>query len=272
MKQQTLAPSSYPSRGSVGSDPHDWTDPAYAPNTYNAAILSTAPWADPENLPIAKLQERQTINRRGEKIRLAEACLFDFNKGKFLNPHGKTGIEGRGELGKWGPNWAADVIVTKTDSDGVLWVLLCEKQVSDGTSTLCFPAGMVEEGQTVPSTLRRELCEEAVQDGQVIDDLFNHCKVGCVYAGHVDDWRNTDHAWIVTQAHHFHATSDVASHMSLEVNDKQEIKKSDWYKADDVVHMYASHKDWLDMVRKWHKQNTPPPSPPPPKRLKTMLG
>jgi len=34
-----------------------------------------------------------------------------------LNPHGRTGISGRGYLGRWGPNHAADPIVTRWKKD-----------------------------------------------------------------------------------------------------------------------------------------------------------
>ena len=33
--------------------------------------------------------------------------------GRPLNPRGRTGVDGRGLLGKWGPNHAADPIVTR---------------------------------------------------------------------------------------------------------------------------------------------------------------
>ena len=35
--------------------------------------------------------------------------------GRPRNPIGRTGITGRGQLGKWGPNHAADPIVTRYD-------------------------------------------------------------------------------------------------------------------------------------------------------------
>ena len=35
------------------------------------------------------------------------------------NPVGRTGMEGRGLLGRWGPNHAADPIVTRWKRDGV---------------------------------------------------------------------------------------------------------------------------------------------------------
>ena len=70
--------------------------------------------------------------------------------------------------------------------------LLCTKNVGDGKSALCWPAGMVEPGHTVPQTLRLELMQEAVKDSDAVDKLFAECDTGTVYAGHVDDWRNTD--------------------------------------------------------------------------------
>ena len=33
--------------------------------------------------------------------------------GRPLNPNGRTGIRGRGLLGRWGPNHAADPLVTR---------------------------------------------------------------------------------------------------------------------------------------------------------------
>lgn len=44
-----------------------------------------------------------------------------------LNPEGRTGLKGRGVLGKWGPNHAADPIVTR-------WKMI-EDQVEKNSST-----------------------------------------------------------------------------------------------------------------------------------------
>ena len=255
-KQTSLAPPSYPARAAIGDNAYDWDDPEYHPVTFTEAfILEKQPaWADYLHVPFLEMLERKTINRKGEIVNLSTSKQYDFRANRFLNPRGKTGITGRGLLGRWGPNWAADVIITK-EVGGNLWVLLCEKWAGDGDSVLAFPAGMVDEGEYVPQTLRRELCEEAVEDNGAVDELFDKCCIGCVYAGWVDDWRNTDNAWMVTQAYHFHATPEVASKLTLGVTDTQEIKKSAWYEVTTIDKMYASHKDWLDTVHNEYKSN-----------------
>ena len=250
LKQATQRPSTYPPRANTGANPYDWLDPEYKPTEYTSPLLldPKPEWADDEDVPFHKMLARQAIDEEGNVADLAESALFSWSTQRFLNPRGKTGIIGRGLLGKWGANHAADVIVTKYNEDDELSVLLCEKQVGDGQSDLCFPAGMVDPGESVPETLRRELTEEAVDDGQAVTALFNTCGWGRVYAGVVDDYRNTDNAWMVSTVHHYHATPYIASQLKLNVKDKDEIKKSQWYVASKVTNMYASHKDWLDKV------------------------
>lgn len=38
---------------------------------------------------------------------------YEIYDGRPLNPLGRTGLKGRGILGKWGPNHAADPIVSR---------------------------------------------------------------------------------------------------------------------------------------------------------------
>lgn len=42
-----------------------------------------------------------------------ETIKYDVVEGKPLNPRGRTGLSGRGRLGRWGPNHAGDAIVTR---------------------------------------------------------------------------------------------------------------------------------------------------------------
>lgn len=72
-------------------------------------------------------------------------------------------------------------------------MLLVEKNQNNGTAW-AFPAGMVEPGADVVTTLRNELTEEAVESGDAVNQLFATCKEQEVYKGLADDYRNTDWA------------------------------------------------------------------------------
>ena len=253
MKQRTQAPVEYPSRAPVG-DPNDWNDGAYMPSVFEAGILvkpgKLPPWADPPHVyHQTEIGQRLCYDEATKKtMKVVDKCPFDEFTQRFKNPMGKTGIRGRGLLGKFGPNHAADVIVTRTTADGTHLALLCTKKVGDGKSALCWPAGMVEPGHTVPQTLRKELTEEALEDSDAVDRLFDECQKERIHAGFVDDYRNTDDAWMETVAQHFHATEDIATALRLSILDTDEIEKVAWCEMDKVSDMYASHAVWLRSV------------------------
>lgn len=50
---------------------------------------------------------------RIEIDRRSHLGIYELVNGRPRNPIGRTGITGRGQLGKWGPNHAADPIVTR---------------------------------------------------------------------------------------------------------------------------------------------------------------
>ena len=254
-KQQSEMPRGYPARV-VGEDVFDWDNPNYSPKEYNALFLSSDPkpnWADEQDVASAEVGERLIFDKNANTT-VAALCDLDITTNRYRNPWGQTGVSGRGDLGRWGPNYAADNIITRQAADKRYEVLLVRKNVGD-SSTLAFPAGMVEPGQTVSQTLKAELLQEAVKDDSdskhsFVNRLFSsECDQGSVYKGQVDDYRNTDHAWIVTTAQWFHATKDVAEGLCIAVADSEEIASAAWYKIDDVTDMYASHMDWLNLVK-----------------------
>ena len=64
---------------------------------------------------------------------------------------------------------------------------------------------MVDPGENVSATLKREFIEEAL-NGKIqhseLEDFFSQGEE--IYKGYIDDLRNTDNAWIETVAINFH--------------------------------------------------------------------
>jgi ADP-ribose pyrophosphatase len=139
-------------------------------------------------------------------------------RGRPLNPRGRTGLAGRGLLGKWGPNHAADPIVTRLHpTTNQLQMVAIER--ADQPGVWALPGGMVDEGETVSETVQREFRAEV---GNIPDPegqrLFEEATGRLfasggtvVYRGYVDDPRTTDHAWIETTAFHFHCPPEIGA-------------------------------------------------------------
>lgn len=149
-------------------------------------------WAHPEEVVLAE-----------SILPIRESFLGKFKQdeqSRPLNPMGRTGIMGRGLLGKWGPNLAVDPMITRHNPEtGVLELLIIQRR----SGAWGFPGGFVDRGDTVEKTLSKELGEEA----GVYLDMDDAERV---YEGYVDSSRNTDNAWVETVAAHKHFTPEQA--------------------------------------------------------------
>lgn len=86
----------------------------YCPNDYTAKHIDGQPWADPELGNVHFKPQWNTID--GTVDRTSYNGIYElekFGERRPLNPMGRTGLRGRGLLGRWGPNHAADPIVTR---------------------------------------------------------------------------------------------------------------------------------------------------------------
>lgn len=198
----------------------------YAPVEFNAPVVLDArtPWADPQD--VSKVSHPFT-SFMGE---------VKFNEtGLPINPIGRTGLFGRGVLGKWGANFAVDSILTTVDSDGLLVVLTI---IRKDTGERAFPGGMVDPGEEVFTTRNRELAEElAVRESDLAQSLYERV----VWRGYVDDPRNTDNAWLETTAIHTHLSNEVAASMNLEAGDDAADFLWVPISAETLSNFYASH-------------------------------
>ena len=90
----------------------------YDPISFDAMHLATAPYADPD---IKKPDFNPKFNQLDGKFdRRSHEGNYKVVQKIPLNLRGRTGLAGRGVLGRYGPNHAADPIVTrwKTHPEG----------------------------------------------------------------------------------------------------------------------------------------------------------
>ncbi len=242
VKARTERPDSYPPRTVVSPDAVDWTIPlhGYCPPEYTAPKVlamdrsrdanDPSLWADPPDPSIVR-----------SSIQSFEGPL-QFDRDRPLNPRGRTGISGRGELGCWGPNHAADPIVTRSNQySGVIEAILIER-VDSGE--LAIPGGMRDRTDpNISATLARELSEET-------GARLNFSQAAILYRGYVDDRRNTDNAWIETTVSHLHLSAEQAAALTLTAGDDARPGSARWVPLtpERLAGMYASHGEFLRLA------------------------
>lgn len=208
-------PANYPERSAA---PSNWSlvDATYDPPQYtDPKVLAQPPWADPESFD-------EALERRGERgFASYEPPVLEGDRPR--NPRGPTGLEGRGLLGNYGANFAADPIVFRLHQGRLQMVAIQRRD----NGLWAIPGGMVDAGERVSATLARELAEEALgkeaSPGQVAHweeqfaRLFSERGVE-VYRGYVDDFRNTDDAWMETSAFYLLLTEADRDRLGWDLN------------------------------------------------------
>ncbi len=209
--------------------------PVVLNNAWAAGKEPRNSWADPENI-FDIPQQIEEGRRRPDTTRFSH----DKKDGIPQNPFGKTGFIGRGELGLWGPNPAADPVVFRV-RDGQLQVLLVERSGNEGQ--FAIPGGMVDSRDSSASAaalrkLREKTGLQAVQEKM----LF----LGEVCAEHFDDPRNTDNAWMVSTVYAWLLTEHIEEG---EIELQDEILSKKWQ---DVMPMlsgemklWEGHEDFV---------------------------
>ena len=182
LKIRGARPQSYPPRQRISIDSALWRFdcPEYAPPYYvspsvlkNDHTKSPEGWADPED--IEKF-----------KITISKQQITD-DAQRPLHPKGRTGIAGRGLLGRWGANPAVCAVIIRQSSGSLPFEILLGRQKDDNYHWL--PKGFA---------LRNQAAEEAMQS--ILQREFGwhpEAKEGEIfYQGFIYDDRQTDHAWV----------------------------------------------------------------------------
>ncbi|ACZ92035.1 NUDIX domain-containing protein [Streptosporangium roseum] len=178
-------------------------------------------WADPETDPTRiDWAPRQA----------AAAIWFEVRNGRPLNPHSATGIRyGRGELGHWGEQQAADAIVTATTKTG-RWLLMVERDDDHGWA-IC--GGMVEPDEDPADAAVREGAEETGIDLAGMPRTVWPAR-------YVPDPRASDEAWIVTWPVLFDL-GEVAELPAVAGAD--DARRAEWVRADSYAALVADLAD-----------------------------
>lgn len=182
-------PSSYPPRQRVSIDSAPWAVECldYRPPYYvapevlaNDRTRVTDGWADPEDV----------TNVAEELVSLgAERDAA----GRPLHPYGRTGLAGRGALGRWGPNVMVIAVVTRTAGASGAEVLLGSPEASEA---LVLPRDFVRSHERAEAAMSRVM---ETTTGWRMDLPSQVLSEGYDY-----DPRRTDHAWVVTSVRHVH--------------------------------------------------------------------
>ncbi|CAL1535414.1 unnamed protein product [Lymnaea stagnalis] len=264
-----LYPRSDKQRTHVPDDKVDWKIPFndYKPVYYtSASVLKKPEWADDEAI---KESSPKWNALDGNIDRRSHQGHYELEEGLPRNPIGRTGVSGRGCLGRWGPNHAADPIVTRWKMEGKSHMQKGKKNILQfiaiqrkDNKEWAVPGGMVDPGEAVSETLIREFGEEALnlldvsaQEKKKFEaDLkeFFMRKGELIYKGYVDDPRNTDNAWMETVAMNFHDEegTGVAKFALHAGSDAEGVK---WMDVDSSLQLYASHRDFIKKTAELRK-------------------
>ncbi|XP_011307031.1 ADP-ribose pyrophosphatase, mitochondrial [Fopius arisanus] len=177
----------------------DW--PEYAPVEYTSSSIHGKPWADPD-ISDSSFNPKWNaddgpINRNSWGRKFGCPSYIITEDGRPRNPLGRTGITGRGLLGRWGPNHAANFIITRWRSDSTFPAKAeeisetdehkkvennenCETTKNKGNTQLkkdvlqfmaiqrrdtkqwAIPGKMVDPGESAEDTLEREVIRETL--------------------------------------------------------------------------------------------------------------
>ncbi|XP_065798979.1 transient receptor potential cation channel subfamily M member 2 isoform X3 [Muntiacus reevesi] len=183
--------------------------------------------------------------------------VYAVRDGLPLNPMGRTGLRGRGDLSCFGPNHTLQPVITRwrRSLDGAI----CRKSVKKMLEVLVvkrghsehwmLPGGSREPGEVLPRKLKQVLRREFWSS---FESLLTQGTE--VYKGYVDDPRNTDNAWIETVAVsiHFQDQSDMElKRLNSHLYSCDKGMAIRWQVVDERIPLYDNHKAILQKVAAW---------------------
>ena len=214
--------------------------------THPSVINNQGKWADYEDVSINELKER--LVWENNILTPLYKTDINFRNNRPVTPV-KTGLTGRGLLGKFGPNHAADPIVTRHNPTTGELEFVAALRTDTNPPKWCIPGGMVDPGESVSQTLIREFKEEVASEckEEILNVIFREGNGTVLYAGPTyGDPRTTDMAWIETYVVHYHISNDMANLIKLTPQPGENSRVA-WIKCNSEE-LYGDHKKFIDMA------------------------
>jgi len=242
----------------------DWNilDPDYKPIDFTHPVVLKKPiWADPDmgEVDLEEYLTRLTFSI-DQFFNPLSNLPFKDEHGFRLNPLGRTGLKGRGLLGKYGPNHATDFIGFRQDPQTLKIQILLIKR-GDGTGKLALPGGMVNKGEIEDEAFVRESLEEAVffenEEDKAKFKALMKSQAKRIFSCPVDDPRQTDYSWMESTiySYFFHGELEQLVNEKAKIIGRDDAEKAFWedltydlIKPSDLF--FASHLDfiWITLI------------------------
>ena len=218
-----------------GYRPVKFTDPA---------VLAAKAWADSE-----RPKRKPKFNHLDGKVdRSSHGGPYKVSpKGLPLNPSGRTGVAGRGVLGRFGPNHFADPVVTRwrrdpageiiNDRFGQPMVEIVLADRGNGGGELALPGELVPADVSVPPALSAALEGGAAAAAALWNNGVE------LFRGLPDDPRNTDNAWVeITVVHYHDATGEATAHHAFAEGDEAGLR---WARLIPSLGLHPAHTKYI---------------------------
>jgi len=187
LKIRGAKPAQYPQRHRIPIDESNWKFPCpdYNPSYYvdpfvieNDKYKNDNGWAHSED----KVEF--------EKIEGIDKEIVTYEDGYPLNPRGRTGLTGRGLLGRWGPNPYVVLVVTRFNEETDKIEIL----LNDSENEIRLTENFVNFGESFDETAKGYL-------NKMFDFDLDISSIPMLYNDYLYDYMQTDNAWIVARSY-----------------------------------------------------------------------
>ncbi|XP_076821168.1 transient receptor potential cation channel subfamily M member-like 2 isoform X1 [Clavelina lepadiformis] len=186
--------------------------------TYISRNLKRHPsWADREEWLHDNREKKKimfnTYDGKNKVDRTSHVDRYMVVDGWPRNPKGRTGLAGRGVLGRYGPNHFAAWVITRWKRNGLDVKRVNNRPVIEfifiqrkDTDRWAIPGSMVRTCKNATKDWARGFIKELLMESNIKTNQEDFLKFAWneVFKGYSDDSRNTDNSWIEMSVSNFH--------------------------------------------------------------------